>query len=301
MSSVGSKAAPSSDATATVASSAPRSSAGVAAVLSVIVDANGAEAMAQRAARAIGMLPAIRWSELDSPWTSGSDLLTIQLIEGGCSLTVSLMDPDDDAAVTEMGQLLGVVAAMVQRERAIESLAAEARTDALTGLWNRRAFDELIAQGLSRAGRAGERVALLVCDIDHFKQINDTLGHAAGDEALRAVAEATRSVTRPSDVAARMGGDEIAILLAGCDAEGARCVAARLKKSIDAMNPHAGQPLTLSMGIADVSMLDKPSPNDCNRARLFRLADEALYLAKARGRNTVVTHPGDGVVPFRAA
>ena len=247
--------------------------------------------MAQRCARALGLLPTIRWAELDSPWTSGADLLTIAMSEQGPSLTVALADPENEAVAAEVGGLLGVVAALVRREHAVEILSAQARTDALTGLWNRRAFDELMDQSLSRAARAGEHVALMLCDIDNFKRINDELGHHGGDQALIAVADAIRSVTRPSDVAARIGGDEIAILLSGCDAEGAHAAAARLQRALSRANPHAGHALTLSMGIADVSMLETPRPDAGSRTTLLRLADEALYLAKNSGRDTVVTHP----------
>ncbi len=265
---------------------------GIARVLAVIMDAEGSSAMARRATTALGLLPSVRWAELDSPWTSGADLLTIELSERGHCLTVALTDPEDDAIAAEVGELLGVIASLVRRECAIEVLTAQARTDALTGLWNRRAFDELMDQGLSRAARASEAVALLVCDVDNFKSINDTLGHDAGDRALLAVADAIRSVTRPSDVAARMGGDEIAIFFAGCDADGARTAAARLRRAVEQANPHASHALTLSMGIADVSMLDAPGPDAGSRTTLLRLADEALYLAKRNGRDTAVTHPG---------
>lgn len=265
---------------------------GIARALAFIVDARGAADMAQRSARALGLLPTIRWAELESPWTSGADLLTIEMSEDGPSLTVALADPENEAVAAEVGELLGVVAALVRRERAVEILSAQARTDALTGLWNRRAFDELMDQGLSRAARAGEHVALMLCDIDNFKQINDALGHQGGDRALIAVADAIRSVTRPSDVAARIGGDEIAILLSGCDADGAQTAAARLQRALRKANPHAEHSLTLSMGIADVGMLETPRPDAGSRTTLLRLADEALYLAKNSGRDTVVTHPG---------
>lgn len=273
-------------------SRAGSASRGLTRALAFIVDACGAEAMSRRAAQALGLMPSIRWAELDSPWTSGADLLTIQLTDAGRSLTVAVTDPENDAFIAELGDLLGVIATMVRREYAIEVLAAQARTDSLTGLWNRRAFDELMDQALSRAARAGEQVAVLLCDVDHFKQINDQFGHSAGDRALISLADAIRSVTRPSDVAARIGGDEIAILLSGCDADGAVCAAERLRAAITAGHDEDTPPLTISMGIASVEMIDSPGPNATSRASLLRLADEAMYLAKKAGRDQVIAHPG---------
>lgn len=273
----------------------PSSGRGITSALAYIVEAKGTDAMAQRATMALGVLPTVRWAELDSPWTSGADLLTIELAHGR-SLTLALKDPEDEPIASELGQLLGVVAAMIEREHANERLAAEARTDALTGLWNRRAFEEMMDQGLSRSARSDEHVALLLCDIDHFKEINDGHGHEAGDQALIAVADAMRTVTRPSDVAARVGGDEIAVFLAGCDAEGGRHAANRLRRAVAANS--GDYPVTLSIGVVEAHMLDAPGPNPATRTAMLRMADEALYMAKRAGRDQAVVHPGKTEPPI---
>jgi len=267
----------------------PSSGRGITTALAFIVEAKGTDAMARRATMALGVLPTVRWAELDSPWTSGADLLTIELAHGR-SLTIAMSDPENDAIASELGQLLGVVAAMIEREHTTERLAAEARTDALTGLWNRRAFEEMMDQGLSRSVRSDEHVALLLCDVDHFKEINDERGHEAGDQALVAVADAIRTVTRPSDVAARVGGDEIAVFLAGCDAAGGQHVANRLRRAVAANG--SDYSLTLSIGVVEAHMLATPGPNSATRTTMLRMADEALYMAKRSGRDQAIVHPG---------
>lgn len=276
-------------------STGPSSGRGIMSALAYIVEARGTDAMAQRATMALGVLPTVRWAELDSPWTSGADLLTIALAHGR-SLTVAITDPEDEAIASEIGQLLGVIAAMIEREHERDRLAAEARTDSLTGLWNRRAFEEMMDQGLSRSARSDEHVALLLCDIDFFKEINDAHGHEAGDQALLAVADAMRTVTRPSDVAARVGGDEIAVFLAGCDAEGGLLAANRLRRAVAANS--GDYPVTLSIGVVEAHMLDAPRPDSATRTAMLRLADEALYMAKRAGRDQAVVHPGPSAAPI---
>ena len=111
-------------------------------------------------------------------------------------------------------------------------MRGEAHTDPLTGLFNRRGLEPFVEQALARASRTGEEIAVLLCDVDHFKRINDEHGHAAGDRALASVARAMESVIRPSDLAARLGGDELVILLAGSNAAGATVVAERLRRAL---------------------------------------------------------------------
>ena len=153
-------------------------------------------------------------------------------------------------------------------------------TDALTGLANRRRFDEALLRAWRRAGRTGEPVSLLMMDIDHFKEINDALGHAAGDRALAAFGQfLSPFARRPEDLAARIGGEEFAIVLAGTDAGGAAVVARRLLDELpDAgiRHPVRGQ-LTASIGVATLS---ESEDADAWRNR----ADRGLYAAKAAGR-----------------
>jgi len=159
-----------------------------------------------------------------------------------------------------------------------------ARTDELTGLANRRAFVEHGVAALDQARRYGRQLALVMFDIDHFKRINDTYGHAAGDAALRAVADRIRRAARAADVAGRLGGEEFALLLPETGIDAAVRVAERLRRDVAALTvPYDGTALqfTCSFGVTehrgDTTGLDT----------LLQAADEALYRAKAQGRDRV--------------
>lgn len=172
----------------------------------------------------------------------------------------------------------------VKRQR--DALRAMILTDALTGIANRRAFDERIETEWRRCGRAVLPVALVLVDIDHFKLYNDHYGHQAGDATLVQVATAMRRAAgRGQDLVARYGGEEFAILLPQLDAHGANCVAHRLMDELARMAiPHAASPtapyLTASMGVACLVPDD-----DHGGAELIQAADALLYQAKAEGRN----------------
>jgi diguanylate cyclase (GGDEF)-like protein len=166
-----------------------------------------------------------------------------------------------------------------------EDAEQQARTDELTGMRNRRAFYELGEFALSQAVRYAHPVSVIVLDIDHFKRINDTWGHAAGDETLRLVALIIQRTVRTSDIAGRVGGEEFAILLPRATAADAAAMAERLRVAM------ARAPLwhdkgeihfTASFGVAEA---DGPTTLD----RLLDAADAALYRAKEQGRDRVVT------------
>lgn len=163
-------------------------------------------------------------------------------------------------------------------ERTIGTLRLQAAKDALTGLFNRRSLDAYLPDAIARCRSAGARLAVLMVDVDHFKPLNDTLGHAAGDQMLRAVAQLIRSTIRENDVAFRNGGDEFVAVLEECDAEAARAMAGRL----DSLGASLGRtfrlvpPPALSIGVA---MLD--AVKDADAPSLLRKADEALYQVKA--------------------
>ena len=171
----------------------------------------------------------------------------------------------------------------------LQRLAAE---DGLTGLANRRAFDERLAAEISRARRERTPLSLLLVDVDHFKPYNDLYGHLAGDDCLRDVAELLRQVAtqRGGDFAARYGGEEFAVLLSGTTADGAIRVGERLReKMASARLEHAGSPsgqLTLSIGVAALHAEDVED----DAQDLIRRADQALYQAKDGGRDRVVVH-----------
>ncbi len=158
-----------------------------------------------------------------------------------------------------------------EREALLAQLEALARTDALTGLPNRRAWDEEVAREIERSRRQGHPLTLAMVDLDHFKRFNDAHGHAAGDEMLAEVASSWRQALRSNDVLARYGGEEFAVLLPACEADQAIALLERLR----AATPRGE---TCSVGVATCE------PGD-TVATLGRRADEALYEAKRAGRD----------------
>jgi diguanylate cyclase (GGDEF)-like protein len=171
--------------------------------------------------------------------------------------------------------------------RHLEQLAS---VDSLSGLANRRGFDERIATVWQRAGKLGRSVALLMIDVDHFKLFNDRYGHVEGDVCLRRVGKLLMDFTREADdLPARYGGEEFALLLPGADVERALEVAERLRRAVEALCvTHADSPLgqvTISIGVA--AMVPLPGQD---AETMVEAADAGLYAAKRRGRNTVVVH-----------
>jgi diguanylate cyclase (GGDEF)-like protein len=163
----------------------------------------------------------------------------------------------------------------------------DARTDALTGLDNRRAMQERGAVELKRASRAGVPVSLVLCDIDHFKSINDRHGHEAGDAVLRAVAGTLRAALRETDFLSRWGGEEFLAVLTDTDARRAAEVAERMRASVEVMRCRGiDERVTISIGIStgqDVGEMEAPWET------LLSEADAHLYRAKNAGRNRVVS------------
>ena len=157
-------------------------------------------------------------------------------------------------------------------ERLIRELDAAARQDGLTGLANRRAFEEQFAQEAARSRRDGQPLAVIVADLDNFKEINDHGGHAAGDASLAAVARVLREQIRSVDTAARIGGDEFAVLLPGAGEAEVAEVADRISGAVAANSD--GAPVTLSLGVA------VGEPSSVTLDGVMRVADEALYAAK---------------------
>ena len=176
----------------------------------------------------------------------------------------------------EIGQLAADFDAMAAKLR---DLALE---DALTGLPNQRACRWRLAEEVARAAREGHAVTVALLDVDRFKTVNDTLGHAAGDEALRALADALRRELRPSDVYGRLGGDEFLLALVDADVEEAEAVLERLRAAAGEHRPEPDHPpLAVSVGLA-VFPRQARDPEE-----LLKLADRALYQAKAEGRDRV--------------
>lgn len=174
-----------------------------------------------------------------------------------------------------------------------EELLALSRTDALTGLCNRRYFEERLSEEFARSRRYKAPLSLMMLDIDHFKRLNDTYGHPFGDEVLRAVAHRTRSSLREVDVLARYGGEELVALLPQTGPQDARVVCERVRERIASLELEYLGPdgqrtpvrCTASLGVASL-----PSPTLASAQELVGAADACLYAAKAAGRNCVRQH-----------
>ena len=195
----------------------------------------------------------------------------------------------DDGTVLGVTSMRTDVTELKHAEARLEELLAseqvQARTDSLTGLANRAAFAEQVAGALARAAATGSAVAVVLLDLDGFKKANDTLGHAAGDELLRIVAERLRSVARSGDVVARLGGDEFLLLLADLRQEQAEEHAAAVA---DRIREALGRPFALVSGTARVSASVGVAlhPRDAADAdALVAAADAAMYAAKRAARS----------------
>ena len=166
-----------------------------------------------------------------------------------------------------------------QLEEANRKLHSLALTDALTGLWNRRAFNTQLETRIVAAQRSGEGMALMLIDADHFKSINDRHGHTYGDSVLRNFAVVLNRVKRAEDIACRFGGEEFAVLMPVIDIQAAQTLAKRIMDSLR-LFPWENEPVTVSIGLAMCS-------ETCTSEDLIQAADSALYRAKREGRNRV--------------
>ena len=176
---------------------------------------------------------------------------------------------------------------LIYRALHVPQLEIEARIDAKTGLLNAREFEAALLHELERASRSGGRFSLLMLDLDHFRNFNNTYGHLAGDAVLRALAQTIGGELRHGDIAARFGGEEFAVVIPGADQAAALQVAERIRSAIELRRVHeetAGQPLraTISIGVATYP------EHGSTPKELTHEADQALYRAKERGRNQVV-------------
>lgn len=197
------------------------------------------------------------------------------------------------------GMLIGWACAYFQDRLLIRAQAAklelaikDARTDALTGLWNRKAFDEFIEIQTAISRRYGVPLSLVLFDVDQFKQINDSRGHAAGDEALRQLSRVLLSCIRESDFAARFGGDEFAVVLPQTDSYGAIVVVERVRQRLQtAAFPLHGPHMPLQISAGSATLLADEQSNG-----LLVRADQALYRSKSAGRNRVHVHNGDNII-----
>ncbi|MEP6502830.1 MAG: GGDEF domain-containing protein, partial [Betaproteobacteria bacterium] len=207
---------------------------------------------------------------------------------------VYIPDIEPDGRVAGLYGLATDVSALKNVEKQLSLLV---RLDVLTGLANRYQFNETMPLALSRARRAQSGLAVMYLDIDRFKSINDTMGHAAGDEVLKAFAKRLQQSVRSTDTVARLGGDEFVIVLEGLHSEDeAHVVARKIIASVAVPLQVEGRSLviTTSIGIAlraRVTAVDPPSVD-----ALIARADEALYAAKNAGRNTYRVLAGNTTV-----
>ena len=218
--------------------------------------------------------------------TYASSLLALGLILGllGWRLFGAIR-----AGLRSEKSLIETQASLMRMNRTLESMALQ---DALTGIANRRQFDSVLASEYKRALRTGMPLAVMMVDVDFFKQFNDIYGHPEGDRCLRQVSEVlTRTLARAGDLAARYGGEEFAVLLPNTDLGSAELVAHRLCEAIEAMAiPHQGSPfgkLTVSVGVASLMPNGVTAHDMRHQEHLVNAADQALYIAKRNGRNQV--------------
>ncbi|HWE11087.1 MAG TPA: sensor domain-containing diguanylate cyclase [Solirubrobacteraceae bacterium] len=179
--------------------------------------------------------------------------------------------------LNEFADLIAISVANIEDRAA---LAAQAATDALTGVGNHRTFHQRLGADLARARRYGSPVSVAIIDVDHFKQVNDTSGHEAGDDLLRHVARCLSDATRAEDTLARVGGDEFAWILPETTGDEALAAVERARRSISrcAQGPEPEARITISAGVCDSRWTSDPT-------ELVRLADRALYFSKEHGRN----------------
>lgn len=229
--------------------------------------ANSAQLLALGAGEQVGTMSA--------PDASGAPRKTTVYATPLGEQTVVVFDDRSSAGASDAAELQGRIAEL-------ERLSA---TDRLTGLWNRRHFDEVVARELAFSERERSPVSLLVFDLDHFKRVNDQFGHAVGDEVLRTTALRLREAARQTDQVFRWGGEEFAVLAPATSGLAATAVAERLRVGIGSSAfPGVGS-VTISAGVAEHLVGEAAT-------LWFERADAALYRAKEQGRDRVVTAPG---------
>jgi diguanylate cyclase (GGDEF)-like protein len=212
------------------------------------------------------------------------------------SVLVNRSEELDEHDATRVRDSVGQAAPVLANLRNLALAQLRAATDSLTGLPNTRAVQDTLNRVVAQAARMVWPLSAVLLDLDHFKRINDELGHGRGDEVLAAVGVALQSTARDSDFVGRYGGEEFIVLLPNTDREGAVVIAERVRQTIADIDVLGERRITASFGIA-VFPEDAPDPT-----RLIRNADRALYRAKANGRNRVeVFSMEDSLDPHRRA
>lgn len=185
----------------------------------------------------------------------------------------------------DMAELRARVRSALRTQRLVRMLAQRAHLDGLTGLWNRAHLDVRLSECVDAARRHGRHLSLVMADIDHFKELNDTYGHPFGDHVLQEMANMLEEIARSEDIVCRYGGEEFAVILCETDHVEARGVAERFRSRIEGAiwQEHEQLRVTASFGVSSLSLLTIKSPE-----ALLNSTDTALYEAKRTGRNHVV-------------
>jgi diguanylate cyclase (GGDEF)-like protein len=205
------------------------------------------------------------------------------LDEGAADFLVPPFEPDE---------FLAKIRVALRTKSLIEILEERAHLDALTGLWNRHALELRLAALWHESAERRASLAVLMFDLDHFKSVNDQFGHSEGDRLLRTVATDLRRSVRPSDCVARFGGEEFVVVAPDCDRDAALAIAARFRRALDkqSLPPLEGRSsqITTSAGVAVATPASVVSSVAARETQvLLAEADQALYQAKANGRNAV--------------
>ena len=237
---------------------------------------------------------------ISSPWDSGKysrlEILILTLVAFGGGFAIQLLLPHSQTSGVPVFVVLMSTAATItigscavvlerndqMRRRAERIIADMATNDALTGLYNRRFLDEHQCNLVANAKNRGAPISVLMIDVDRFKAVNDTYGHAAGDEALRQISNTINKRIRSSDIAVRYGGEELLVLLLNANVKNAEVVANDIRKQISKIDfsEVASKVITVSIGVAELAT---------TMSEAIGSADDALYKAKRSGRNKVVT------------
>jgi diguanylate cyclase (GGDEF)-like protein len=239
------------------------------------------QAIALFAVAAAGSIAALGWTQSDPVLLLTNRVNVLSAVAIGAFLSMVLWRKDRANVLLQRA----LRASHAELERSHAELEALARTDALTGLVNRREFDRLAGLELARARRAGSPTAFIMADLDFFKRINDTFGHPAGDEVLRRCASTLRESVRETDVVARLGGEEVMIVLPNTTESAAIQLAERLRATLAALPVRwegASISFTASFGVAALG-----AGCEATIEQVYRATDDALYAAKELGRDRV--------------
>ncbi|MCG3121755.1 MAG: Response regulator PleD [Phycisphaerales bacterium] len=260
--------------------------------------------------------PTVILLDLDMPGMDGFEVLRI-LKENPRTLQIpvivlsGLQSSQDKVTAFDLGavdyvtkpfdltELRVRVRAAIKMQRLIRMLAQKAQIDGLTGLWNRVFFNSRLAEEMGRLSRREGNLALAVVDIDHFKSINDTYGHPAGDAVIQGLAKLLVKECRHTDSVCRYGGEEFGVIMPDTGATDARNVAERIRAAFEQLSwpRHPERKATVSIGVAAVAGTGALTPE-----ALLEIADKNLYTAKNSGRNRVVSSVAELVkVPAHAA